>query len=292
MLYSSAPEAAMMVEDSAELEEGLALGLTVSEVNESIAGSANGMGVEFDDKNKDSNNESTKSDNTTTDNIQIRKNLNETAFFFPQLQTDKEGNVSFNFKAPEALTKWKLQLLAHTKTLESAVTQLEAVTQKELMVIPNAPRFLREGDKITISTKIANLTEKELSGVAQLILTDAVTGKDISNTLLDVERSRNVNSQNSTSTSLSAQSFVVDSKGNTQVSWNLTIPEGIQAVQYKVIAKAGDFSDGEQNALPVLCNRMMVTETLPMWIRSNQTKTFTLDKLKNNTSTTLKSIIN
>ena len=50
--------------------------------------------------------------------IQIRKNLQETAFFFPQLQTDKDGNVSFNFKAPEALTKWKLQLLAHTKTLK------------------------------------------------------------------------------------------------------------------------------------------------------------------------------
>jgi uncharacterized protein YfaS (alpha-2-macroglobulin family) len=33
---------------------------------------------------------------------------------------------------------------------------------------------------------------------------------------------------------------------------------------------------------------MLVTETLPMWIRSNETKTFTLDKLKTNTSTTLK----
>ena len=45
------------------------------------------------------------------------------------------------------------------------------MTQKELMVIPNSPRFLREGDQITISTKIANLTEKELSGQAVLILT-------------------------------------------------------------------------------------------------------------------------
>ncbi len=207
-----------------------------------------------------------------SDNIQIRKNLNETAFFFPQLQTDKEGNVNFNFKAPEALTQWKLQLLAHTKTLESAVTQLETVTQKELMVIPNAPRFLREGDKISISTKIANLTEKELSGVAQLLLTDAVTGKSLDDEL---------------SNSYNELGFKVDAKSNTQVTWNLDIPEGIQAVQYKVIAKSDDFSDGEQNALPVLSNRMLVTETLPMWVRSNETKTFTLDKLKDNTSTTL-----
>jgi len=212
--------------------------------------------------------------------VKIRKNLNETAFFFPQLQTDAEGHVSFNFTAPEALTKWKLQLLAHTKTLESAVTQIETVTQKELMVIPNAPRFLREGDKITISTKIANLTEKELSGVAQLMLTDPISGEDISKTLIR-------NQANSSAQGKLEGDFTVSAKGNTQVSWNLTIPNGIRAVQYKVIAKAGDFSDGEQNALPVLSNRMLVTETMPMWIRSNETKTFTLDKLKNQTSTTL-----
>ncbi|NMH87755.1 alpha-2-macroglobulin family protein [Flavivirga algicola] len=222
------------------------------------------------------------------DNVKIRKNLQETAFFFPQLKTDLEGNVSFSFTTPEALTQWNLQLLAHTKSLESATKTLTTVTQKELMVVPNAPRFLREGDHITISTKIANLTEKQLSGEAILILTDAISGKDISQRLLDVERSQNVPSNKHTSTTPSSQTFTVDTKGNTQVSWHLSIPDDVQAIQYKVIAKSETFSDGEQNALPVLSNRMLVTETLPMWIRSNQTKTFTLDKLKTNTSTTLK----
>jgi len=150
-----------------------------------------------------------------------------------------------------------------------------------LMVIPNAPRFLREGDQITISSKIANLTIKQLSGQAKLELTDAISGKDITEELV----------RSSTSTALSAGSiktFLVEKEGNTQVSWQLDIPDTVQAVQYKIIAKAGDFSDGEQNALPVLSNRMLVTETLPMWIRSNETRTFTLDKLKTNTSTTLK----
>ncbi len=205
--------------------------------------------------------------------VKVRKNLNETAFFFPHLQTDKDGNVSFSFTTPEALTKWKLQLLAHTKNLKSATKTLNTVTQKELMVIPNAPRFLREGDNITISTKIANLSKKQLSGNAFLQLFDAITGDKIDTKLGNTSYSK---------------PFTVAAKGNTQTSWNLTIPDNVQAVQYKVIAKAGDFSDGEQNALPVLSNRMLVTETLPMWIRSNQTKTFTLDKLKTNTSTTLK----
>ncbi|WP_282134376.1 carboxypeptidase-like regulatory domain-containing protein [Seonamhaeicola maritimus] len=205
--------------------------------------------------------------------VQVRKNLNETAFFFPHLKTDENGSVSFSFTTPEALTQWKLQLIAHTKTLESATKTLTTVTQKELMVIPNAPRFLREGDQITISTKVANLTEKELSGQALLVLTDAITGNNI-----DAKLSNSANNK----------PFVINAKGNTQVSWNLSIPEEVQAVQYKVIAKTADFSDGEQNALPVLSNRMLVTETLPMWIKSNETKTFTLDKLKNVSSGSLK----
>ncbi|WP_298899748.1 MG2 domain-containing protein [uncultured Psychroserpens sp.] len=207
------------------------------------------------------------------DDVKIRKNLQETAFFFPHLETDKEGNVSFSFTTPEALTKWKLQLLAHTKSLESTTSTLETVTQKELMVIPNAPRFLREGDQIRISTKIANLADKELKGVAVLQLFDALTGESIDQKL---------------SNAYNELGFTVSAKGNTNVSWNLDIPYDVSAVQYKIIAKADDFSDGEQNALPVLSNRMLVTETLPMWIKSNETKTFTLDKLKTTTSTTLK----
>ena len=204
--------------------------------------------------------------------VQIRKNLQETAFFYPHLKTDEKGNVTFSFTTPESLTRWKLQLLAHTKELQSTTKTLTTVTQKELMVIPNAPRFLREGDQITLSSKIANISDKNLQGTALLILTDAITGKEIN--LLD----------NSTKN----QPFNVDPNGNTQVSWNLSIPDTYQAIQYKVVAKAGDFSDGEQNVLPVLSNRMLVTETLPIWVRSNQTKTFTLDKLKNNTSNSLK----
>jgi len=210
---------------------------------------------------------------TETDfgDIQIRKNLQETAFFFPQLQTDAAGNVSFNFTTPEALTKWKLQLVAHTKDLESATRTLQTVTQKELMVTPNAPRFLREGDNIVISSKIANLTDKILNGAAKLILTDALTNKEI----------------NSLISGSAQKEFTVGATGNTQVSWTLTIPKGLQALQYKIVASAGDFSDGEQNVLPVLTNRMLVTESLPMWVRSNQTKTFSLDKLQKTTSTSL-----
>jgi uncharacterized protein YfaS (alpha-2-macroglobulin family) len=207
------------------------------------------------------------------DGITARKNFQETAFFFPQLRTGKTGKVRFSFTMPEALTRWKLQLLAHTTDLKSSLKTLETVTQKKLMVVPNVPRFLREGDAITISAKITNLTNNRLSGFSKLILTDAITGKEIDTLFENLSAVKN---------------FSVDTDGNTSVSWNLSIPETVQAIQYKIVAKAGDFSDGEQNVLPILSNRMLVTETLPMWIRTKETKSFTLDKLKNNTSTTLK----
>ncbi len=220
--------------------------------------------IEGDDKAKEK---------TDFSAVKIRKNLQETAFFLPQLRTDADGNISFNFTTPEALTRWKLQVLAHTKELDTQVSTFETVTQKELMVVPNAPRFLREGDEIVISSKISNLSDSALSGQAVLQLSDAVTGETI-----DVALGNGI----------AVRDFSVEKSSNTQVSWRLQIPSTIQAVEYKVIAKTANFSDGEQNTLPVLSNRMLVTETLPMWVRSNQTKTFTLDKLKHNNSNTLK----
>ena len=263
LAYSeSLTKKAKMVDDGT-LEESIITGSAVSKLEGKVAG------IEITEPDKDKDKEL-----KDFDSVGIRKNLQESAFFFPKLRTDTEGNVSFSFTTPEALTRWNLQLLAHTKELESAVKNLTTVTQKELMVTPNLPRFLRQGDEITISTKIANLTDKHLSGQAKLELTDALTGADISRQLL---------------TSTNEQtSFTVDSLKNTHVSWRLKIPEGLQSIQYKIIAKAGDFSDGEQNILPVLTNRRLVTETLPMWVRGNQTKTFTLEKLMNVSSETLK----
>ena len=96
--------------------------------------------------------------------VNARKNFNETAFFFPHLSTDQDGDIRFTFTTPESLTRWKLQLLAHTKDLMTTTKTLQAVTQKQLMVTPNMPRFVRIGDEITLTVKIANLSNKKLDG--------------------------------------------------------------------------------------------------------------------------------
>jgi len=197
--------------------------------------------------------------------VKIRKNLNETAFFFPHLQTNEEGEIIIDFTIPEALTKWKFISLAHTKDLKiGTFIQEDIVTQKELMVNPFTPRFLREGDKVYFSSKINNLTKKDLSGKAELRILDAKTMQPVTNFL----RSRS-----------NETNFTVKKGQSTLVQWELAIPDDIDAVVTQIIAKAGNFSDGEENALPVLKNRMLVTESLPLPINGNETKDFTFNKL-------------
>ena len=199
--------------------------------------------------------------------IKVRSNFNETAFFYPHLRTNKEGEVIIEFTIPERLTKWKMLGLATTKNLETGTISNTLVTQKDLMLVPNAPRFFRENDKITFPVKISNISKENLSGTVRLEMLDAISMKPIKEIFAKNEKQD--------------KQFEVKSENNTIINWQLQIPEGIEAIMYKVVAKAGDFSDGEQKAIPVLTNRMLVTESMPLPIRGNESKTFKFKKLIN-----------
>jgi uncharacterized protein YfaS (alpha-2-macroglobulin family) len=192
--------------------------------------------------------------------VQVRTNLNETVFFYPDLMTDEEGNIIIKFKMNEALTRWKFLGFAHTKDLQYAFTEKEVVTQKELMVMPNPPRFFRENDRIEFTAKISNLSDKDLTGIAKLMLFDAITMQPI-----DARLGNNI-----PEIDFSAKQGQSDA-----VSWSLQIPDfGVNAVTYRVVAKAGNFSDGEESTLPVLTNRMLLVETMPLPVRGGMTKEF------------------
>ena len=203
--------------------------------------------------------------------IPVRQNLNETAFFYPNLMTNKEGNVTFEFTSPEALTQWKLMFLAHTKDTRAAVLEKEVVTQKEFSVTPNYPRFLREGDELNLQSKLSSLVDKKLVGTAQVQILDAFTNEDISGKFGLNETQK---------------SFELKELGNSVINWKLKVPKDVSSMIIKVVAKAGNYSDGEQKAIAVLPNRMLVTDAVPIFVKEGQTKTFVLENLKNNTSKT------
>jgi hypothetical protein len=199
--------------------------------------------------------------------VQIRKNFNETAFFFPDLKTNENGDIEFSFTMSEALTKWKFQALTHTRDLAFGYSSKEIITQKELMVQPNPPRFLREGDKIEFSAKIVNLTGKELTGQAELQLLDAATNESVSGWFNNM---------------FPNQYFTVAAGQSEAITFPLQVPYLFdKALIWRIVARSGNISDGEEAAMPVLTNRMLVTETLPLNVKRSGTKNFTFEKLLN-----------
>ena len=200
----------------------------------------------------------------TTPGIQIRRDFRETAFFYPSLMTDTAGNIILKFTAPESLTRWRFMGLAYNRRLETGYIGKELVTRKELMVFPNAPRFVRQGDTLIFSTKVVDLSGKAGGGTLTLSLQDPVSLKNLDYLAL-----------NSPTRQFAGASTVV--------SWKIYIPNdpGLTALQYRVTAVAGSFSDGEEKVIPVLSNRMLVTETLPLPVLGKGTFGFSFDKLLN-----------
>ena len=191
------------------------------------------------------------------DKVQIRENLNETAFFYPALESDNNGNVAIRFTLPESVTTWKFMGLAHDKEMRNGCLVDEAVAQKTVMVQPNIPRFLREGDKATIVVKLFNTSDKKVSGNARMQILDAETQKVVWQ---------------------KTQGYRIDAEGSATVSFDV---QGLKEGVYinKVVAAGNGYSDGEQHYLPVLSNRELVVNTLPITLHQQGEQSFDLSKL-------------
>ncbi|QMW02118.1 alpha-2-macroglobulin family protein [Spirosoma foliorum] len=196
--------------------------------------------------------------------INPRTNFNETAFFLPQLKTDDRGRVVLKFTMPEALTRWRLLAFAHTKDLKTGTLEREIITQKELMITANSPRFLREGDTIRVTARINNLSEKALPVTASLTLLDALTGEPVNQKLKLTNTQTMVN--------------VAAGQGQS-VGWTLIVPANLDAVTCRFTAQSGTFTDGEEFTVPVLPNRMLVIDSQPFWVNGRETKEFKLKPL-------------
>ena len=191
------------------------------------------------------------------DKVQVRENMNETAFFYPALESDNQGNVAINFTLPESVTTWKFMGLAHDKEMRNGCLVDEAVAQKTVMVQPNMPRFLREGDKSCIVVKLFNTSDKKVSGNARMQILDAETQKVVWQ---------------------KTQGYRIDAEGSATISFDV---QGLKEGVYinKVVAAGSGYSDGEQHYLPVLSNRELVVNTLPITLHQPGEQSFDLSKL-------------
>lgn len=194
----------------------------------------------------------------------LRQNLSETAFFFPALLTDEKGNVSLKFTLPESVTTWQFMTLAHDKDMNNGMLKDEAVAQKTVMIQPNMPRFVRSGDVSTLTSRLFNTSEKQVSGTAMLELVHPETDKVVFS---------------------QRQAYTLEPRATGTVTFKFNVADIYHAnpqlslLVARVTAQGKDYSDGEQHYLPVLPEKELVTTTVPFTQNGPGTKTIDLKKL-------------
>ncbi|KAA8484948.1 carboxypeptidase-like protein [Arcticibacter tournemirensis] len=206
--------------------------------------------------------------------VNFRRNFNETAFFYPHLKTNQKGEASIEFTVPESLTRWKLKIFAHTRNLASGYLEKELVTQKELMIVSNLPRFFREDDSVTITARITNYSGKTLRGTAELQLFNP----DTKALLPVISRSP-----------MPSKQFEITPDSNEVVPFTFLIPRGLSGITCRINAITPSCSDGEETFVPVLSNAQLVTESLPLVVPSGQSRSFTFEPLLKKQSASLRS---
>lgn len=193
----------------------------------------------------------------------IRQNFNETAFFYPDLRSDKSGNMVLEFKMPETTTRWKMRGIAYTKSLQTVYYDTVIITKSDLLVMPNLPRFLRSGDQCSLITRISNSSDKTMKGVAKINLEDLITGQSL-NHIIEGEINK---------------SFVIEAGQSITVSWNVNVTNDSDLLQITMTATSGEITDGEKHIIPVFQSDAIALETVAIELSKEGSHSFTLDNL-------------
>ena len=189
--------------------------------------------------------------NAMNNALETRRNFAETAFFYPNIQTNEEGEASFTFTLPESVTTWKFMAFAHDKEMNYGLLTDETVAQKTVMMQPNMPRFLRIGDKGVLSSQLSNLSLKAIKGVATL-------------EVIDPETQKVLYSQN--------KKYALGAQSAQGLDFNLDTSKWPSLVIIRCVASGKGFSDGEQHYVPVLSDSEWVTNSTTFTLTKPQTK--------------------
>lgn len=190
--------------------------------------------------------------------VKVRKNFNETAFFFPQVHADREGYYRFSFTIPETTTKWNWKILGHTKSARFMYLERQLQTQLNLMVHPNIPRLLYQGDKIKLQSRVSNLDTAAIEGNVKCRIEDAETGQDITLQLTDGKE----------------QVFKLNRKSSGTVSFLLNVPvQQLNPLKIVITAISSGAADAEEHIIPVLSPRVFTRQSIPVQFDKQQTLT-------------------
>ena len=193
----------------------------------------------------------------------IRKDFNETAFFYPNLKTDENGDVIFTFTMPDALTRWNFKVLSYTKDLKVGNYESTVVTQQPLMIMADMPRFAYDEDTLWIAANVINMSDKMAYPEAKLEIfdenehpVDLILAQDIKHMKVPAGQSR-------------------------RVRWKVAMQKDLGVLTFRFSAITDGFSDAEQHLLPVLSTEVFMTQTYSL-----TTKAYTNDEFEFNIKNT------
>lgn len=210
--------------------------------------------------------EETQSDNIlfgiSDNNTPVKYDNYQTAFFYPDLVTNKNGETEISFRVPEIPTEWNFKGLAYTTNLKSFCFLKRITTSKELMVKPNLPRFFREGDTILFQSKISNLTADTIRANVRL---------EFQNTL-DEEPVNIIQDKTD-------KTVIICAKSSNHVSFKLIIPNGLKSLNYLIKASSEKHTDKQCGSIPVISNKTSVVKPLGKLFNDTKRHSFVLNNL-------------
>ncbi|MBR5378804.1 MAG: hypothetical protein IK135_06765, partial [Bacteroidales bacterium] len=195
----------------------------------------------------------------------LRENFNETAFFFPQLRTNKDGSATFSFTMPDALTRWRLMLLAYTKDRKTGSKDYTFTSSKPVMIMADMPRYMYDNDELWFVANVINTGDEPVTPKAKLEIFDAGTMEPVnlivSNATIPME--------------------TIQPGRSKEVRWKVKGQYDLSLLAFRFTAYAGQFSDAEQHLLPVLSSEIFMTQTLPITVKAETEKTFDFEAIAN-----------
>lgn len=195
----------------------------------------------------------------------LRENFNETAFFFPQLRTNADGSATFSFTMPDALTRWRLMLLAYTKDRKTGSNEYTFTSSKPVMIMADMPRYMYDNDELWFVANVINTGDEPVTPKAKLEIFDAGTMQPInmivSNATIPME--------------------TIQPGRSKEVRWKVKGQYDLSLLAFRFTAYAGQFSDAEQHLLPVLSSEIFMTQTLPITVKAETEQTFDFEAIAN-----------
>ena len=203
----------------------------------------------------------------------LRENFNETAFFFPQLRTNADGSATFSFTMPDALTRWRLMLMAYTKDRKTGSKDYTFTSSKPVMIMADMPRYMYDNDELWFVANVINTGDEPVTPKAKLEIFDAGTMQPVNLIIND--------GPSTGSGAYTIPMETIQPGRSKEVRWKVKGQYDLSLLAFRFTAYAGEFSDAEQHLLPVLSSEIFMTQTLPITVKAETEKTFDFEAIAN-----------